>query len=1848
MSRPSDDHSNSNRLFCDAWNGSRTPGFAKFKRDFETGADAMFLHEDDYSVWQACVDMDQGGGGTGADALPGAQQNGFANAVRRRKKRQAKAFERIFSHMEDERIKDMLHALPHNDRRGAEAWAMVLRECDQGTSDLEILDLKRDFQNSTIESEIGYSEETIIKFSRLLNSLNAKIPHAKRYDENEMSIKLLSNIASPESLALEAVKELRADTGSRAFEHQVMVNGNQVTYRHYQAMVSHFDSVWRGLFKQGVIRARAPGKRHDAGAMFVDEAREVNDQYDEMEDEEDHAYWVRYGKGKGKGGRGGRGGRFGRYGKGGGKPSQTQSNASQSRPHMCDVCWRSIMDASEQQRAALIQAISNRPARRAYQVEDGAEPAQDDDETNTDLHDSSRYVDQEDYGHDDGDSLVDDYVRRVTFVDSNAAVDAVSRHSTSVNLGLAADSVAQPDYDMASSASWPIEHILDEVTNVQPAFRNGRNIGHGLYASRDINPGTCIAKFGDGRMMKERDWDSYASERGLNPEWSGIKAERCLPPPTKAYAPVMLYDASWHDNFRDRRPKWSYLNHSNVPNVKMKLPRTGYTVAWFTMEAIVAGTELCFAYGGDIDDYEEEESENFANDKRPRRHSTSLNNHNENLFGPYKHRPRESFSEDEEPEMTVQPNADYAEQIIREREWDSIISYSGTHRQQQRKNRSSAKDGVKDERPPLRRLRSLLLCLQHARRTLRCRMLELHRRFVNGWNARDSLFTSNEKRAPRPRWSPPRWYHHTSSSQKHDQVPTVPGASRPNDDWYDYEDFDEYRNDPRADVCRRVQQDGVWVADSGCSVHCVSDASLLTTVTHKGSDRKLNVADKRAVFVECTGTIEMDVVAVDHHGKEVIDHISLARVLVVPSFKSNLFSCSAGSKTDGLRTVLDGPDEPGFIELASRNRIYFTGQHKYEFLLRSAGDSACVADDAGGSGMLNHRRLAHFSDARLKSSGVDTQHDPALCDACSLNLKRAAFSSHSRAQQSKPPRATRFGQLVNSDLLSMPESAQGYRYIMVFVDEFSSEAAIRFLKSKAADAVLQALQSYVAEYAHMMDGGRVGTWHTDNGGEFESSEIDAYCNAVSTHQSKTPAHTPELNGKSERLNGVILRGVRILLAESNLTEGLWPYAATHVIAVHNRLTSRALVPPTSPYELNRKRKPNLDKYRVWGCKCFVQLEKEERTQFGLLKTDSAGMTAVHLGYDHIRRGYYVYIPQIKRYTTVRTIKFDEDHWLEVPELTRHERVAPARKHLARVEQDRVQAGIANRLGRAMSAPNTANYVSSGRYAQRVLKVSDEGPIPTPKTYAEAVNSQHASQWKLAMRDDLQGKRQNGPNGAWTLVDASVPAKLGRTPLKGKWVFKIKYEVDGYTINKFKARWVGCGYAQRDGVDYNETFASTIRAVTVRILLATAAHLDLMLGVFDVVKAFTQSEMHEVLFVQQPTGFEKPGKVCRLNMALEGTKQAAHLWQQNLNTFMVEFGFDRSLADPCLYMLREGEILLIAAVHVDDVLCAYNDNERYDKFWVKFSQRFKATRGPMEVYLGMEVTRDRDARSITLTQSVYIEKLFAKYLSAGNTKTWSMPIDMSRDGAAKFQAITCAESERQINEMSGKDFNGILGSLLYATCMTRPDVAYYVAFLCQFMQAPTVDAHDAALSVMAYLYATKDLGISFTGGSQRCNIDAVDMSKDRLVVYSDASFGRETMPFAGGFVQWRGGPVSWVARKAKFVPQSSCESEVFGAVMLLKESEFAAQVINFLSSDLSLPTASLVDNKAAVDVIKHPGATKRTVHFDRWLHFARSLCLLNKVEVFLVSTDDMMGDIFTKALDKTKFLKCRDYILTKRP
>ena len=200
-------------------------------------------------------------------------------------------------------------------------------------------------------------------------------------------------------------------------------------------------------------------------------------------------------------------------------------------------------------------------------------------------------------------------------------------------------------------------------------------------------------------------------------------------------------------------------------------------------------------------------------------------------------------------------------------------------------------------------------------------------------------------------------------------------------------------------------------------------------------------------------------------------------------------------------------------------------------------------------------------------------------------------------------------------------------------------------------------------------------------------------------------------------------------------------------------------------------------------------------------------------------------------------------------------------------------------------------------------------------------------------------------------------------------------------------------------------------------------------------------------------------------------------------------------------------------------------------------------------------------------------------------------------------------------------------------MTRPDVAYHVSHLCQFMQDPSPDAYDAALGALAYLYHTKDLGLTY-GGENSTGLEC----------YADSSFGKTPYPFGGGFVKKNKCVLSYFSRKIKFaVPDSSCYAELAQLNITLKEAMFIFNLLEDMFVKCDVPVI-YCDNKAAIDIIKNPGVTKRSVHYERWLFFARDAYLHLRANFVLVTTDMMMADSLTKVVDRTKFYICRQFMM----
>ena len=222
----------------------------------------------------------------------------------------------------------------------------------------------------------------------------------------------------------------------------------------------------------------------------------------------------------------------------------------------------------------------------------------------------------------------------------------------------------------------------------------------------------------------------------------------------------------------------------------------------------------------------------------------------------------------------------------------------------------------------------------------------------------------------------------------------------------------------------------------------------------------------------------------------------------------------------------------------------------------------------------------------------------------------------------------------------------------------------------------------------------------------------------------------------------------------------------------------------------------------------------------------------------------------------------------------------------------------------------------------VLKISEFGPIPIPKSADEALSGPLRRQWKEAMQLEITKLLENQ---VWDPEERSVLSGANRKSCKSKWVFDVKYNKDG-TLKKLKARFVCCGYSQIQGLDYDRSFSSTMRASSFRLLLALATAKGLQINHIDVTNAYVQAELDDVdIWIEPPAKFEswydvdgvKTSKVLKLKKALYGTKQAGRLWQQKLRAHLLspEQGFTNLPSDPCLFRRTNKLGTIIIGVYV---------------------------------------------------------------------------------------------------------------------------------------------------------------------------------------------------------------------------------------------------------------------------------------------------------------------------------------------
>ena len=516
-------------------------------------------------------------------------------------------------------------------------------------------------------------------------------------------------------------------------------------------------------------------------------------------------------------------------------------------------------------------------------------------------------------------------------------------------------------------------------------------------------------------------------------------------------------------------------------------------------------------------------------------------------------------------------------------------------------------------------------------------------------------------------------------------------------------------------------------------------------------------------------------------------------------------------------------------------------------------------------------------------------------------------------------------------------------------------------------------------------------------------------------------------------------------------------------------------------------------------------------------------------------------------------------------------------------------------------------------------------IPIPRSYKEAMKSQHAKEWDTAVKEEIN---QLIRNGTWEEFVLPNGANLVST----KWVFTIKETVGG-GIERFKARLVARGFSQVYGRDYTETFAPTVRMDTLRLFLAMVAERDLECSQFDIKNAFTESHLKEEIFLAPPEGVTvTTGKVLKALRSLYGLKQAGRDWNLLLRDFLTsQCEFEQSLADPCLFIHKTRKLYLL--VYVDDIAAAAENQAQIDWFSDMLHHRFKAKNlKEISKLLGMRITRDRKARTIYLDQEQYLDRVLTDFgIPTAKHKSKSIP-------AADYSNLRPAsDSDERIDALQ---YQQVIGSLMYAMILTRPDIAFTLGCLARYMTDPAVHHGHAVKEVMRYLRSTIKQKLRFGPGGDT-----------HFVIFTDADWASDKSDrksVSGGVGIFYGGPFCWMSKKQRSVARSSCESEYIAQAMYAMQGQWTAQVFLDLGmSEYIGKNGTTVDmrgdNQGALALVKNPHLHERSKHIDVCYHYIRDLAEKKRLEIKYVPTAEMPADGLTKPLARIAFERFRSQL-----
>lgn len=568
-------------------------------------------------------------------------------------------------------------------------------------------------------------------------------------------------------------------------------------------------------------------------------------------------------------------------------------------------------------------------------------------------------------------------------------------------------------------------------------------------------------------------------------------------------------------------------------------------------------------------------------------------------------------------------------------------------------------------------------------------------------------------------------------------------------------------------------------------------------------------------------------------------------------------------------------------------------------------------------------------------------------------------------------------------------------------------------------------------------------------------------------------------------------------------------------------------------------------------------------------------------------------------------------------------VGDVAQHIASSHRD----GVLNSLH--AESTNDIELVSTAFAA-----VADAPPVfENDPTLQQAMASDEWPEWKKAIAEE---------GGSLKDMEVYVPVlrtevPQGKRVLSGKLVLHRKRNDRGEVV-RHKARYVVKGFEQVFGKDYSDTTSPTVRMESLRTMLHVAAAEDYDIQQVDIKTAFLYGLLaeNEEIYMEQIPGlddatFPNDLYVWRLQRGLYGMKQAGRVWNKEMNRKMVSWGFSRLPADACVYVRRKGDDFVWAGVHVDDFVNIANRKTANED--LKRDMRTAWTisdLGEVGFCLGINIRRDRVARTIMLSQVALIEKL----ASVAGVSLHVNPVSTPMDSKLKLKrpspddTLTVAEALA----LSKLPYRQVVGTMMYVAMGTRPDVAFAVSMLARFLDCYRMEHWLAALHCTKYLIATRTQELVLGG-----------KAPVRLRGFSDSSWGDcpETSRSTMGYCFTLGsGAISWSSRRQKLVTNSSTDAEYVAINEGCREAMWLRDLLEQLGVPCQGATQIYGDNNGALALTKDPVFHARSKHIKVRYHFVREQVEAGEIDCVRVDTKENTADVFTKPLDKGPFTQFR--------